>query len=342
MDIEFHYWITGYIALKAGFSSEEAKTIAYASELVDDNDTGVKVKDRHSEEVYINFISQTMNILKPKKKLMRIYPIFHFVPGDPAAITARRKDGKMHILNTTPNSPNANTLLEAAFSSDEEMRLYRIGIASHTYVDTWAHQNFVGWYDYVNNIGLDPKPDIGHADAEHHPDWVCHKWEDNRLVKSVVDNRERFTEAAKCLYLQYCSYLAQQGREDKSGEWRNIESSLITIQGRPYSGDFIRYKDERIQEYKNRLDNWPDFDENIWFDEAIDTEVHGLKDSHEGLTSVLTIFKDEYFWKEGIQKENTNWYKFQESVKAQEALGIELLSPLFRQMGYDLVDEKYS
>ena len=38
MDIEFHYWITGIVALKAGFNDKEANIIAYSSQHVDDNE----------------------------------------------------------------------------------------------------------------------------------------------------------------------------------------------------------------------------------------------------------------------------------------------------------------
>ena len=92
MDFEFHYHITGIIAQRAGFSENDAKTIAYASQFVDDNDVILNVTDRKTEQAYSNYISQNMDILKPKKTLMRIYPIFHFVPGYPMAESVRRKD----------------------------------------------------------------------------------------------------------------------------------------------------------------------------------------------------------------------------------------------------------
>jgi hypothetical protein len=336
VDTEFHYWITGLIAHKSGFEPEEAKVIAYASEYVDENDISIRVQDRNGKGSYSNFISQTMNILKPKDSLMRIYPIFHFIPGDPAADTARRRDGKMHILNTTPNSENANEVIDSAFKSPEDARLYRIGIASHAYVDTWAHQNFVGWYDYFNNIGLDVKPDIGHADGEHHPDWICHNWEDNRLVESAISNRARFTSAAESLFKKYCHYLSTQGRPDKSSEWEKLEEELMLIQGRSYSGDKLRHMDDRMKSYKKRLKGWPEFNESVWIDDAIETKVRGLRDSKEGITSIMTIYEDEYYWKNSITKEDTHWFKFQEAVKAHERFSIKLLTPIFRYMGYDL------
>ncbi|MGR5064616.1 DUF6765 family protein [Photobacterium sp. DNB22_13_2] len=340
MDIEFHYWITGLIAKRAGFKDGEAKIIAYASQYVDDNDVCLVIKDESDGSEYENFISQTMNILKPKHDLMRIYPIFHFVPGNPEADSACRKDGKMHILNTTPDNDNVNKMLDAAFNAPERTRFYRIGIATHAFVDTWAHQNFVGWYDYFNNIGIDLKPDIGHADGEHHPDWVSHIWDDNRLVNPVVNNRVRFTAAAKALFMKYCGYLADDRGVDNSDEWSELESELIVIQGNTYSGSKVRHRDERIEKYKETLQGWDDFNERLWFDEAIYTKVRGFKDSHDGIFSKVNLFDDAYLWRVDVEKRATNWYKFQSAVKAHEALGIELLSPIFKRMGYDLEPRK--
>jgi len=336
MDIEFHYWLTGLIAYRAGFSKQDSQTIAYASEYVDENDISYTIIDRKNRSDYINFMSQTMNILKPKDKLMRIYPIFHFIPGDPMAITARRRDGKMHLLNTTPDNENANAIIDAAFNASEDTRLYRIGIASHSFVDTWAHQNFVGWYDLFNEIELKPIPAIGHAPAEHHPDWVSHVWIDNRLVDGEVSNRHRFIDAAKALYIKYCQFQKKLGNTDQSDKWRDLESELITIMGQTYTGDEQRYKGERLKSYKKRLNWFPEFDETIWFKEAIETDVNGLVDKSNGALNEFTLFRDKYYWNVDIDREKTNWYRFQEAVKEHERIGIQLLSEQFKVMGYDL------
>ena len=63
MDIEFHYWLTGLIAYRAGFNRDEAFTIAYSSQHVDENDVTLEIKSHGS--VYKNFISQTMNHAYP-------------------------------------------------------------------------------------------------------------------------------------------------------------------------------------------------------------------------------------------------------------------------------------
>ena len=71
---------------------------------MDENGVCLTIEDRSNDNVYQNYISQTMNILKPKRKLMRIYPVFHFVPDEPMSESACRCDGKMHLLNTTPGN----------------------------------------------------------------------------------------------------------------------------------------------------------------------------------------------------------------------------------------------
>ncbi len=336
MEIEFHYWITGLIAKRAGFADAEARTIAHASQFVDDNDISFKIRDRQGGDVvYQNFISQTMNILKPKRNLMRVYSIFHFVPGNPMAQSANRNDGKMHLLNTTPNNEHANTFINAALNLDasDPSRLYRIGIASHCYVDTWAHQNFVGWYDYFNNIGLDPKPDIGHADGEHHPDWVGHQWEDSRLVAGEINNNTRFLSAAKALFFKYCDVTRP---EDPNAIWGRLQEELIGLFGTPYTGGRIKYRDERMEGYMQATGWRDEFDETAWFKAAIDTNVRGLRDSHDGIGSTFTVFEDEYHWKPGQDHTTTNWYNFQQAVKAHEKLGIATLKPIFARIGQDI------
>jgi len=338
MDIEFHYWITGILAKEAGFAEAEAETIAYSTQFVDEDDVSLTVKDKSTGETYVNFISQTMNILKPKTELLRIYPIFHFVPGKPEAPSARRRDGKMHLFNTTPNNRFVNQLLQDAFSSSESIRLYRIGIATHAYEDTWAHQNFTGWYESFNAVGLSPMPNIGHADAQHHPDWVGHRWTDNRLVEGDINNNHRFLSAAKELFRHYCDYLVSTGRYEKKHrpKWPRVQRMLETAMGETSSGDLNYGSEERITAYKSLAPWLPEFDERVWFNDAIETKVKGLPDSQNGLMAGITIFRDEYSWNEDKDKKTTHWYRFQRSVKEHERFALTSMSPHFAQIGVDL------
>ncbi|OGT97420.1 MAG: hypothetical protein A2079_01750 [Geobacteraceae bacterium GWC2_48_7] len=75
--------------------------------------------------------------------------------------------------------------------------LYRLGVMTHAFVDTWAHQNFIGWFNDFNEIGSNIIPNVGHADAMHHPDWVGHRWNDQRLLNPDVDNISRSNQCSK-------------------------------------------------------------------------------------------------------------------------------------------------
>ena len=322
MDTEYHYYMTGIIAWAAGFPEQEAKIIATASEYTDENDDILKVENRNDGKIYENYISQTMNILKPKRSLMRIYPIFHFVPGEPDADTACRLDGKMHLLNTTPNSEIANTLIDEALKVTGETGLYRTGIATHAYADSWAHQNFVGWFDDFNEIGFNIKPDIGHADAEHHPDWPAHRWDDSRLVNSRVYNTSRFLDASEALYNKYVEALALKNI-NPIVTWQSLQQKLLDAMGEQFSGFDNYYKKERIDKYSALAPWLGQFDESEWFDAAIEKDL-------------LAFCSGRHIWREDIKPEDTDWYRFQEAVKEHQRIAMRLIKPRFDRMGIDL------
>ncbi len=116
MDIEFHYHITYILARKGGYSEEDASTIAYACQYTDDNNDKYEVI-LEDGSVYGNYISQTLNILRPKNKLVRIYTCFHFFPGEYWSDDAQRADCSLHLFNTTSDSPDAQTMFRTALEA---------------------------------------------------------------------------------------------------------------------------------------------------------------------------------------------------------------------------------
>ncbi|WP_051534280.1 DUF6765 family protein [Desulfitibacter alkalitolerans] len=334
MDKEFHYYITYLVALRAGFSSTNSYLLAYSSQYVDDNDIIFEI-NIGSPNYYSNYISQTINILKPKNRLFRIYPLFHFIPGEPLEDNARRKDGKLHTLNTTPDSNNARKILELAFNS---RNIYRIGIASHAFVDTWAHQNFTGYYDEFNamkNLLQKPLPRIGHAGAGHKPDRPAITWEDCRLVNSleIRNNKDLFLKAAGRLFEELRLYVKPECRKDLITEDR--DELVRDISEAIGEADQInKYRDARIERYKKiALSNeygrikLKEYDPDDWMDEAVNENIKGFRMRGKkavfrfiksSISNTITSFKDVYSWKKPGKYEETNWYKFQEAVKAHQ------------------------
>ncbi|MDH3997669.1 MAG: hypothetical protein OET90_02415 [Desulfuromonadales bacterium] len=324
MDIEFHYHMTYLIAAKAGFSPEDASVLAYASQYVDDNDMKLEVDKDNEDTKYRNYISQTMNILKPKEKLFRIYPLFHFIPGDPQCKEAWRKDGKMHWLNTTPDSKNANLIMDAALATGN---LYRIGIACHAYADTWAHQNFVGYYEDYNAMKSPLQrvaPNIGHADAGHNPDWPALVWRDKRLTNERIDNKAKFLEAASRMLEVLARYNDSQISDEEIKQRKTaLKADLSKAIGEKDQKN--KHKDKRIKRYISLSQSpaygstkMPKYDEDSWIMDAIAEDVRGLNDRSDNILARYDPFTDEYTWKDRQTYQSTHWWQFQEAVKAHQ------------------------
>jgi len=333
MDIEFHYYQTYLIAKKAGFSNKEAKLIAHSSQYVDDNNIIFEI-NKDTADYYMNYISQTMNILEPKSKLLRIYPLFHFIPGKYDDDMARRKDGKMHRLNTTPNSENAQKILDEALKSGN---LYRIGIAAHAYVDTFAHQNFIGYFDNFNAMkGMleEATPNIGHADAKHDPDWPGLTWNDSRLVAAheLVVNKDRFIQAARELFYRLARTVrhdAEDAELQKSAE-ELVEDLSWVMSDRDDTNELKAVRVERCKQLCLKREDYGlaelvEFDEDAWFDEVVNEDVRGLRDRDGLLNSKFKMLKDKYTWKDAASYKQSDWYKFQEAVKEHQAIAISIL-----------------
>ncbi|MEM9540136.1 MAG: DUF6765 family protein [Cyanobacteria bacterium P01_E01_bin.42] len=320
MDVEFHYYMTYLVAARSGFSPKDARVIAYSSQYVDNNSKIFKI-DVGKRNEYCNQITQTFNILKSRNELLKIYPVFHFIPGDPFASSAQRKDGLRHFLNTTPNSDNANRIIDDAAIGKN---LYRIGIASHSYVDTWAHQNFVGYYDEFNavkGVFRSALPHVGHADVKRYPDWPAFIWQDDRLVSPYdrVDNKARFLEAAQHLFYKYCSYL--DGCDRRENDALELIHDLDRAIGEYDPKN--RRKRDRIQRYialseakKYGGETLPTYNKRLWLERAVSRRENSFSDRKKGIFSNLTPFKDPYFWRENYQ--NSHWYRFQEAAKQQQ------------------------
>lgn len=337
MDIEFHYHMTYLIAARAGLGPAEALTLAHSCQFVDDNDMVFEIH-KDQAEFFKNYISQTMNILNPKPKLFRIYPVFHFVPGDPQAPAACRRDGRMHWLNTTPGGPNASRLLDEALTTGN---LYRIGIACHAYADTWAHQNFVGYYDEFNSMtGLleAATPNIGHADARHDPDWPALVWKDRRLLGDAgrADNTERFLSASRHLFRKLrkfadatCSDAALQQEEDSLAN-----DIRMAIGDRDPAN---AYRNARLARYKGLAQTGAygaapplNYDDCAWMEAAVQENVRGLRDRSDTRWARWDPFTDVYTWKDPQTYQDTHWYKFQMAVKDHQGVAIEILNESLR------------
>ncbi len=321
MDIEFHYYITYILAKKAGFSPEDSSIIAYACQYTDDNCNQYYINSLLHED-YVSRPSQTMDITKPSLKKISIYPLFHFFPGNPDSPAAARKDGQKHPFNTTPDSDHVRKVLEDAIASND---LYRIGIAAHTYADSWAHQNFLGLEDAFNAVVIQEKSflNIGHATALHNPDMVGNLWTDRRLIdkNEKIDNNVRFLEAAEKIYSAFRRHLRPELPEaDIQTEWKDVRAELKNAmeKGSLLGNLFKLSQKSRIKAYKKIADDIPPYNEKEWRHAAV------FKAECEN-----DLF--DCYWATDKFRES-HWYRFQQAVKAHYRIAMKVLIDIYQQL----------
>ena len=325
MDIEFHYYITFILCRKAGYSKDEAHTIAYSSQHTDDNKNYYYVNYPDGGH-FLNEISQTMDITKPSPKRQKIYPLFHFVPGGTEAEeTCSIECDQKKCFVTIPNSENANMLLKDALQSGD---LYRAGIAIHAFADTWSHQNFLGMEHGSNGRNqIDWIPNIGHADFFHEPDKIHNEWKDPRLrgEGSIVYNDDRFLSAAKHIFI-HLFRAKNPGSDDNMATEKfaelNLEKQLKDAMDESYwIGSDSRARISAYQKISEELslDEYQ-YDSNQWRYAAV------------AKREVELDHFDKYWAKENFFE--SDWYKFQMAVKAHRDDALDKFHHLYEQVGF--------
>ena len=163
---------------------------------------------------------------------------FHFLP--PQELSTDNKDQFTFV--TQRNSLLANIIVETALesiseSTDETLThsLIKLGIAFHTYADTWSHDGFSGRHSSEENDikkikikegakfkSVNPleqlvsyaAPDVGHAEAGTLPDESNNDWKAkyaNKKGSLGRDNPQEFLNAAEEIYNRLISVSQNAG-----------------------------------------------------------------------------------------------------------------------------------
>jgi hypothetical protein len=293
MNIEFHYHITYLLSLKAGFNQEFAYKIAYSSQFVDDNNKLLEVVDSGMNLVYCS-LPTALGSIFPSTKRDIILQSFHFLPGN----------NPNKPMVTTANSKLANDLLDYALSKSDP---YLIGISSHAFADTWAHQNFSGANSDINSLNNPFIPNIGHADAQDEPDILDAPWHDIRLDgNKMVKNSERFLDAARHLYESF--YKASHGVSAK-------DDDLLVSLEKIFNNNRARFRFGRNLMFKRRSRmydelaiqisgfNIPKYKADKWIIDALYSESRGH------------LWSKKYRWHKPDEFTSTDWWQFQEAAK---------------------------
>jgi hypothetical protein len=159
-------------------------------------------------------------------------------------------------------------------------------------------------------------------------------WEDQRLVKSIfkIDNKTRFLKAAGCLFEKLRLYIDSNSTPDNLDKDRQI---LIQDISHAIGEQDLKntHKNDRILRYK-RLSirseyggaSLRKYDEKEWINDAIKGVFGKLHNRVRLFLSKFSLFKKIYRWKDIKNYKETNWYKFQEAVRAHQKEAFDILS----------------
>jgi len=329
MNINFHYAAIKALAEHAGFSARESQLIAYASQFVDDatrheilnldkdpNVPGVRFERGEFDPICTAHkdIDYVTNLTKPRAHLL-VYACFHFIPslkgarGRPAFRRVERGGDLAKKLVS-----DAVLSLSGSSGQDRMRKLIALGIALHSYADTWSHQGFSGFRDSSNNdishlrVKTDSgqwkdvdvlsalvsyaAPDLGHAETVTLPDrselaWDCIP----AKTTSKRDNCREFLKAAKAI-LSLLSKATGTGKP-----WSGIKKKLEFCLRHPACD----MKAGRDSPWTRRFGKTRFvYDENEWFKAALSTkgDLLDLLENRYRLDPLdLEVLKDKrYFY----------------------------------------------
>ncbi len=249
----------GFLAVKAGFSLSEATTLAFASQYVDHHDRTYEIST--PQGLVRSSPTQNYSFWDPDTVTEVLAP-FHFLPAGPAAREfSPRRDGAHHPWDVRPNSEPAKRLLVSALKTRD---LCRIGIALHTFADTWAHQNFTARNEVWNRLdSSNPLPSPGHAHAGRSPDSWQESWVDPRLIEPQVVNELRFQDAARKIYRYLCVFRGKEFRDEDA-----VGAELTSLMA---ASRYRETSEERMLDFIVSLGMEP-YRADLWRDQALEVE----------------------------------------------------------------------
>jgi hypothetical protein len=311
MQKDFHYDMVYALAKEAGYKEDEAYIIAHSSQYVDDNtEREYTVSDSHGDfyvdfpneigksgNLYFPIITQSADITSLQLSVQRyVFAPFHFIPGDNNV----EIKGTTNPLCTTRGCNNSVSLVQDSMKNKDP---YRMGVALHSYADTWSHERFSAfredWNKVSRSIFSSIPPNIGHAEVFTKPDEISLVWEDKRF-KEKIDNRERALKAAEQIF----NFLNKE-----KTKWNDVRSDFEI---------FVDAKDlkERTKLIKDKYPEMKDYDEDKWLNEALSFSRDASEIQFDTITGKAKPARVR-FADIAVKDINSHWFRFQEAAKKQ-------------------------
>ncbi len=153
MQIDFHLGVTYVLARLSGFSPFEANTIASSSQYVDDAvNTGTIFFSNQSAYQFTASAHRMLDYRNYRELANHnVWIPFHFIPGN--QVHENSADTNVQRLICRPNSAIAQEVTKQCIKEFQRPYGYHLlGVTTHAFVDTWAHQGFAGITHEVNKV----------------------------------------------------------------------------------------------------------------------------------------------------------------------------------------------
>lgn len=292
MQKDFHYYATAVLARAAGFGEEDALTIGYAAQYVDDATNGETILVAGQEFEPKFTANDTLHHFLDRTKQAshrKVYIPFHFLPqGDDP-------DQAWGLLTVKGNiSRLAREMMAAAEAEPRaDLRLCRLGLGLHVLSDTWAHQGFSGRWHRENDLkdvdwDLFSDPEwmedksllvnwahemLGHTEVGPLADYGFATW-DMRFelprpagAAAHRDNPAEYLEASREIFNLLCRFTHSKANDPS--DWTEIETGVKNCIGN------VSFLPARCRQWRNSFSEFfpatrfPDYDITRWEKEAL-------------------------------------------------------------------------
>lgn len=308
MDIDYHYYMMKVLSYYAGFSKKDAEIIAYACQYVDDANEYASMAFQNIDDLIgaepdvsavglivgqggqrrFNRVCTGHDDLQSAGGALpdaqrKTYVPFHFVPS-------ATKDAGHELGNrTSPNCALVGELMDKAAVAvtaqpGQERPLIKLGIALHTFIDSWAHKDFSGFFDRNDNgsdalwarkSGSDFErvdlnfmasvvPETGHAKVHRFPDCSHIVWRYRNPFTGKIWDRDNPTYYMQAARAAFDRLSAASPKLPHAQPWDAIEARVreCTVYTSPHSWRQTDPLDPAVINDKkiHYIRNFPDLD----------------------------------------------------------------------------------
>jgi hypothetical protein len=352
MQIDFHHAATYAVARLAGFTHNDATTIAYASQYVDDS-TNKGIIEFTNGTIY-DRIASAHKVFDVEHNCLNsedyeVWVPFHFLPGNNGAPA----DTKQYVplsqrLVCTPDSPlSADMWDQCRAKRGDSNGLHRLGITAHVYCDTFSHQMFAGIRHQVNRVadlqhvapadtGILERIEsaaaddlgLGHGGALTDPDlpYLAWRYTTGFQQPRTVSNQDAFLLASKRLFSQFIYYLGRDSNTAMDSQDMGMIEHLIAsnVNSDPNSRhrswlEAIRegsFSFGKLSDVEFHAMNYLPYGDGSWKFLAL-----GTTEAHD--TANQKLHYDERF-------EASDWKKFHDALKGHQFTVLNVIFPKYQ------------